>query len=171
VFLFNTIVNAGSVSNAVCMGYAWAWAWTSLIAANNACYHWPHFGAYNTGEGSTYGAQVFDASSKNNVTDTASPDSGTGVPSGDSGNTAGTVMTVPNSTYNASGAAMFVSPGSDWRPGSALVGAGASYGTFNWGCESSGPCVTIPVNKDTPDFLGVTRPHNGHYTVGPESEP
>ena len=39
-------------------------------------------------------------------------------------------MIVPNSTYNASGSAMFVSPGSDWRPGAALMAQARRMGHF-----------------------------------------
>ncbi len=252
VALFNTIANAGSITNAVCISYQWAWVWTSLIAANNACYNFPHFGSWSTGEGvSSVGyLGIFDASSGNNVTDTASPDgnqrtvtftngsanigwptntltagtqvylkttgtlptnftratpyfviatglsssnaqisatlggsaivagsAGSGVQSGYSadnvpngGNSnGGTVMMVPNSTYGATGSAMFVSPGSDWRPGPALIGAGASYGSFSWGCFIGAPgCTNGTYNFDTPDFLGTARPQSSSWTVGAE---
>lgn len=165
VSLFNTIVNLGSVSGAVGITYQWAWVWTNLIAANNAIYGFPHAGAYSTFQP----PQVFDASSKNNVTDTPGPDSGTGVPISGIGTGSGTVIVIPNSTYSATGSAMFVSPGSDWRPGSALIGAGASYGTFSWGCASGTTgCINLTVNEDTPDFLGTARPQSGSWTVGAE---
>lgn len=250
VALFNTIANVGSTSNAVCVSYQWAWVWVNLIAANNACYNFPHFGSWNSKDeaGNPGYIGIFDSSSKNNVTDTPAPDgnqrtvtftngsanigwpsntltagtqvylqtSGTlptnfaphtpyfviatglsssnvqvsatlggsaivagsagsgvsnGFPSDDvpvGGNfTGGTVMIVPNSTYGASGASMFVSPGSDWRPGAALNGAGASYGTFSWGCAAGG-CVPTSLNFDTPDFLGTTRPQSSSWTVGVE---
>jgi hypothetical protein len=248
VALFNTIVNVGSLSNAICITYHWAWVWTNLIAANNACYNWPHFGSFNTGEAHDNPGYLgaFDGSSKNNITDTPSPDgnqrtvtftngsaniawpsntltagkqvllqttgtlptnfsqgtyytvSATGlsssnvqlnsggssivagsagsgvhtgmvadnVPVGGNAN-GGSIIMVPNSTYGASGATMFVSPGSDWRPGPALIGAGASYGSFSWGCGGGG-CTPVTKNYDTPDFLGSTRPQSSSWDVGPE---
>lgn len=167
VALFNTIVNAGSTTDAVCITYQWAWVWANLIAANNACYNWPHFGAYSNSEPT----QVFDATSKNNVTDTHSPDSGT-VPIGGITTTSGTVMVVPNSTYDASGSSMFVAPGTDWRPGPALIGAGASYGTFTWGCAAGAAgCVAQSENFDTPDAFGTARPQSSSWTVGVEQAP
>jgi hypothetical protein len=169
VSLFNTIVNLGSTPNAVGLTYQWAWTWVQLIAANNAIYGFPHAAAFNTSEGT----QTLDPSSKSNVTDTVGPDSGNAVPIAGTGTAAGTVMILPNSTYNASSSAMFVSPGSDWRPGPALIGAGASYGTFGWGCalQYAPACIPKSVNEDTPDIIGTPRPTAGSWTVGAFQSP
>jgi hypothetical protein len=249
--LFNTIVNAGSEANSVCISQAWGWTWGNQVAANNACYNWHHFGSFVTNEaqgnpGYLGGFEL--TSSKNNVTDTPSPDGnsrtvtftngsaniawpntltagtqvllqttgtlptnfsqgtyyfviatglsgsnvqlsatlgGSAIVAGSAGSgvhnamvadnvpnwsalTGGTIVTVPNSTYGASGASMFVSPGSDWRPGAALIGAGASYGTFSWGCPFSDTCTPVSKNLDTPDLLGNSRPTVSQWTVGAE---
>ena len=53
VALFNTIVNLGSVSNAVGISYTWAWVWTSMTAANNAVATFLILGSHDTGEGTS----------------------------------------------------------------------------------------------------------------------
>jgi hypothetical protein len=168
--LNNTIVNLGSSSNVAAINFSWTWVWYPPVVANNAIYGFPHGGAYLTGETAPHD---FDGSSATNVTDTTGPDTGTANWIGGTVNNAMTVITIPGTTYNTSGASMFVSPGSDWRPGAALIGAGAGYGTFGWGCPLSfaGTCVNSSHNFDTPDFLGTTRPQAGSWTVGAEQHP
>jgi hypothetical protein len=168
--LNNTIVNLGSMANVAAINFSWTWTWFAPVIANNAIYGFPHGGAYLTGETAPHD---FDASSATNVTDTTGPDTGTANWVGGDVNNAMTVITIPGTTYNTSGASMFVSPGSDWRPGAALIGAGAGYGTFGWGCAASfsGGCVQSSHNFDTPDFLGTTRPQAGSWTVGAEQHP
>jgi hypothetical protein len=171
VALFNTIVNLGSVTDSTCITYQWAWVDPGLIAANNACYNFTHAGA--TATAAVFGWTPFwDARSKNNITTTASPDTATpiNVIPGYSGDTlAGTALPFPNSTYNVSGATMFVNPGTDWRPGPSLLGAGASFGTFTWGCANGvygAGCNPISRNFDTPDIIGTARPQAGSWTAG-----
>jgi hypothetical protein len=164
--LFDTIVNVGSQSNTVAISHFWAWVFQNVVVADTAIYGFSHDGAWkDEGEGT----QVFDASSKNNVTDIATPDSGT-TWYANQANASTVIPTIPGTTYGQTGANMFVSPGTDWRPGSSLVGAGASYGSFSHGCIGVGQ-PTCTFNYDTPDFLNLTRPQAGSWTVGPEQHP
>jgi hypothetical protein len=133
-------------------------------------YGFAHGGGYQTAHAADSWCHCFDAASANNVTNIASGDSGT-TWFNDQANLA-TVIPIPGTTFSATGANMFVSPGSDWRPGTALIGAGGAFGTFLFGCPASGSCETgINLNFDTPDFLGTVRPSSGTYTVGPEQHP
>lgn len=166
--LWDTIVNVGSVSNTVAVSQGWAWAYRPVVVADTAMYGFAHGGAYQSAQA----PQVFDAASANNVTDIASGDSGT-TWFNNQANLA-TVIPIPGTTFSQTGANMFVSPGSDWRPGASLIGAGATFGTFLFGCPASGSCTSgINLNFDTPDFLGTVRPGSisGTYTVGPEQHP
>ena len=165
--LYNTFINVGHVSNATAVAFAWAWVMQAPVMSNNAIYGFPHVGSYLTAEP----VQVFDSSSSHNITDTASGDSGT-APWIQGNATASMVITVAGTTYSTTGANMFVSPGTDFRPGTALVGAGGSYGNFNWNCQH--PTVEgcpVVLNEDTPDIIGTARPRAGSWTVGAEQKP
>jgi hypothetical protein len=165
--LFDTIANVGTVSGAVAVAQAWDWVFQKIVISDTAIYGFPHAASYLTLEG----AQTYDPSSANNVTDTAREDSGltwwdNGQPS------ASTVVIIPGTTYGTPQANMFVKAGADWRPGSALVGAGGGYGNFRHGCPSkSERCVPTILNYDLQDFIGTSRPQAGSWTVGAEQHP
>jgi hypothetical protein len=166
--LYNTFVNVGSVSNAAAVVFNWAWIMQPPVISNNAIYGFPHLGAYTPGE---IPVQVFDSSSSHNITDTRSGDSGA-APWVQGKPKSATVIIIPGTTYSTAGVGMFVSPGKDWRPGTALISAGVAYGNFNWNCQSM-PALGCPIvlNFDTPDILHTSRPQAGCRTVGPMQHP
>lgn len=155
--LYNTIVNVGSYSGPVCINSGND-TYGALFLSNNTCmgYSSGHFFAILTGSGFTIGA-----GSGHNITDAPIGDSGLTwwfVNGGTS--TSATVQTVPNSTYGSTASAAFVNPATDFRPSTALIGAAAAFGSFNY-CNPGvpSPCTH---NYDTPDMIGTTRPAPGY---------
>jgi hypothetical protein len=66
--------------------------------------------------------------------------------------------------------ATFVNPASDYRlaPGSPLIGAGSSYGSFAVNCDPNKPPSPMytTYNFDSPDIIGTVRPQAGRYDIG-----
>lgn len=115
--------------------------------------------AGSAGSGTLYGTVwSFDSTSGNNVTDTASGDIGTSYWAYGEANVTN-VEAIPGTTYSASSSAMFVNPGSDWRPGSALLGAGVVYGNLSGTYVNCPGSLTCTWNFDSTDFIGTTRPN------------
>jgi len=147
--LYNTIIQVGGSSGSagIISGNN---QYGNLYLANNAIYGFTHGAGILTTMTYTFGT-----GSGHNITDAPSGDSGTTWWINVNNPTASTVVTLPSTTYGSTEAAAFVSPGTDYRPSTALIGAGAAFGTF------SGQ------NYDTPDMIGTTRPVSSQYDIGP----
>jgi hypothetical protein len=179
--LWNTIVCPSGACN-YGVGTANTWNLQPTTVANSTIFGFAHAGTNVQYDGrvppfsNTTGPGGGGRSSAN-YTDAPVGDSGT---ANWLGYTNAPVVPIPGTTYGSTASAVFVNPGSDYRPkvGGPLIGGAAAYGTFwsycsagtnPWSCANgvAGEHFTL----DTPNFIGVARPHNGHYTIGPESEP
>ena len=160
---YNTIINAGSVSDAV----ATMWGnnqYGDMYIYNTAAYGFGHFTGHISG-----GGIPFVLHDGNNFTDVVGPDSGfTTYWSGNVTPTSSITVNSPNTSYGTSGASMFQNPASDYRPNTALIGGGAAFGTVNWSCTGfhvvGPPCPVGPY--DTPDAIGTARPQSSQYDAG-----
>jgi hypothetical protein len=166
--LWNTIVNVGSVSAPVAIDLGSPWVFQPSAVANNAIFGFSHIAArWDT-------VDVPAAWSTGNVTDLAGTDN-TGTTWFYDGTTVMHVVELPGITYGTSGASMFISPGSDYRPNSALISAGSAFGSFYINClPSQVPAICTPFMQswDTPDILGNTRPNgSSQWSTGAEQHP
>jgi hypothetical protein len=166
---YNTIVNVGSVTAPVAIVYMWSWVFQDVAIFNNAISGFTHV----VGENREFGTSPINAASIGNVTTTTGPD------------TTGTTWwrpTQPNqsvvvaavgTTFGVSAASMFVSPGTDYRPNTALTSSGAAFGAFSVNCWTGlGGCVPFMQTWDTPDILGNARPNgSSQVSTGAEQHP
>lgn len=167
--LYNTVVNVGSESNTAALLYGLAWTTQNQALANSAIYGYTHV----AGELQGVGPDPLNSRGIGNVTDIASPDNtGTtwwinGTPN------ISNVTAAPGTTFGVSGASMFVSPGSDYRPGTALTNSGTAFGAFYTNCLAiPGSCTPVYQTMDTPDVLGNTRPNgSSQISSGLEQAP
>jgi hypothetical protein len=166
--LWNTIVQpsgGGTGSVGIVTHAQWPPNIANTAIANNAIFGFQHGAGMENGNVTTQ--NPLDG---HNITDAPIGDSGSTSNFGTLGSGA-TVVTIPNTTYGATAAAAFVSPGSDYRPKprGTLINAGAAFGNFNQYCYDPPSCSAtggVYNNVDTPDMLKKTRPQSGNYDIG-----
>lgn len=173
--LWNTFVNVGGVSNTAALLYNWTWVFQDIAFADNAVSGYAHVAGECSAGGCVHVSPI-NSRSVGNVTDVAGPDN-TGTTWWIDQQTAGSSVTaVPGTTFSISPSAMFISPGSDYRPNTGLSTAGAAFGAFDVNCrpDLTPPCAPgpNPQTRDTPDILGNARPNgSSQYSTGAEQHP